>query len=128
VFAAVIVWSATARAHEGYPVVVDTWLGTPGLIEMIEKPMGCQLCHVSDQGATVELQPFGNLLVARYGLPRTAEQDAALMGALAALRQTTRPLRGHAARIDSNGDPALTARRFRQPEYALRHGDGEGRG
>jgi len=41
VFAAVIVWSATARAYEGYPVVVDTWLGTPGLIEMIEKPMGC---------------------------------------------------------------------------------------
>jgi hypothetical protein len=118
VVAAVIGWSATAKAYMGYPVVVDTWLGTAGLDEMIEPPMGCQLCHVSDQGGTVELKPFGNLLVATYGLPKTAEEDAALMGVLAGVKAANPTLfKDMQKGIDPNGDPALTAQELPQPEY-----------
>jgi hypothetical protein len=102
----------------GYPNVVDTWLDKGGLIQKIEPTMGCQLCHVSDIGGTVELKPFGNLLVASYALPKTAEQDAALMGALAELKAANPTLYADMQKgIDPNDDPALTAHELPQPEY-----------
>jgi hypothetical protein len=118
VLAGVLGWSATASAFMGYPAVVDTWLGKSGLIQMIEAPMGCELCHVSDQGGTVELRPFGNLLVANYGLPRTAEEDAVLMGALAGLEALNPKIYTDMQHgLDPNTDPALTAEELPQPEY-----------
>jgi hypothetical protein len=128
VVAVAIGWSRTARAYQGYPAVVDAWLGTSGLVEMIEKPTGCQLCHVSDQGGTVDLKPFGNLLVASYGLPKTAEEDAALMGVLAEVRAANATLFADMQRgIDPNDDPALTAHELPQPEYGCAVGARTGR-
>jgi len=118
-FAAVVDWSAAASAYQGYPPIVDAWLGADGgLIQAIEPPMGCELCHVSDQGGTVELKPFANLLVAGYGLPKTAEEDTALMGALAGLEAADPTLyKDMQHGIDPNTDPALTAQELPQPEY-----------
>ena len=116
--AALIAWSATAEAFMGYPPLVDTWLGKDGLVQKIEPTMGCQLCHVSDIGGTVELKPFGNMLVASYGLPKTAEEDSALMGALAELKAANPTLYEDMQKgIDPNTDPALTAHELPQPEY-----------
>jgi hypothetical protein len=118
IVASLVAWSATGRAFDGYPALVDTWLGKEGLIQKIEPPMGCQLCHVSDQGGTVELRPFGNMLVASYGLPTTAMQDATLMGVLAELKAADPTLFADMQEgIDPNGDPALTAHELPQPEY-----------
>ncbi len=117
-------WSTDARAYQGYPDVVDQWLGADGgLIQAIDKPMGCQLCHVSPEGATVELKPFPNLLVASYGLTKTAEQDTELMGALAGLKAANPMLYSDMQRgIDPNTDPALTAQELPQPEYGCSAG------
>jgi hypothetical protein len=118
VLAGALGWSATASAFMGYPAVVDTWLGKSGLIQTIEPPMGCELCHVSDQGGTVELRPFGDLLVANYGLPRTAEEDTVLMGALAGLKAANPKLFTDMQHgVEPNTDPALTAEELPQPEY-----------
>jgi hypothetical protein len=118
VVASLIGWTATADAYMGYPPLVDTWLDKGGLVQKIEPTMGCQLCHVSDQGGTVELKPFGNLLVASYGLPKTAEEDSALMGALAELKVANPMLYADMQKgIDPNDDPALTAHELPQPEY-----------
>jgi hypothetical protein len=118
VVASFIAWSATAEAYMGYPPLVDTWLGKDGIVQKIEPTMGCQLCHVSDLGGTVELKPFGNLLVASYGLPKTAEEDPALMGALAELKAGNPALFADMQQgIDPNDDPALTAHELPQPEY-----------
>ena len=118
VVAAAIAWSAPARAFMGYPPVVDKWLGKDGLVETFEKPMGCQLCHVSDQGGTVQLRPFGNLLVASYGVTKTAEQDTVLMGALAGVKAENPTLfKDMQNGLDPNVDPALTAQELPQPEY-----------
>jgi hypothetical protein len=118
VVASLVAWSATAEAYMGYPPVVDTWLGKDGLVQKIEPTMGCQLCHVNDQGGTVELKPFGNLLVASYGLPKTAEEDVALRGALAELQAANPTLFADMQKgIDPNDDPALTAHELPQPEY-----------
>ncbi len=116
---AAIGWCATAGAYQGYPDVVDQWLDADGgIIQSIEPPMGCQLCHVSDQGGTVELKPFPNLLVASYGLTKTAEEDAVLMGALAGLKAANPVLYTDMQHgIDPNTDPALTAQELPQPEY-----------
>ena len=123
VVVSLVAWSATADAYMGYPPVVDTWLGKDGLVQKIEPTMGCQLCHVSDQGGTVELKPFGNLLVASYGLPKTAEEDAALTGALAELKAANAILYADMQKgIDPNEDPALTAHELPQPEYGCSAG------
>ncbi|HTB74921.1 MAG TPA: hypothetical protein VK762_16845 [Polyangiaceae bacterium] len=124
-----IAWSADARAYPGYPDVVDQWLGADGgLIQAIDKPMGCQLCHVSDQGDTVELKAFPNLLVASYGLTKTAEQDAELMGALAGLKAANPMLYSDMQRgIDPNTDPALTSQALPQPEYGCSAGTADRR-
>ncbi len=116
---AAIGWCATAGAYQGYPDVVDQWLDADGgLIQSIDQPMGCQLCHVSDQGGTVELKPFPNLLVASYGLTKTAEQDAVLLGALTGLKAANPMLYTDMQHgIDPNTDPALTAQELPQPEY-----------
>jgi hypothetical protein len=112
-----------ADAYRGYPPIVDTWLGKDGLVEKIEPTMGCQLCHVSDQGGTVELKPFGNLLVASYALPKTAEEDAALMGVLVELKAANPMLYADMQKsIDPNDDPALTAHELPQPEYGCSAG------
>lgn len=118
VLAVVVGWSATASAFMGYPAVVDKWLGTSGLIEMVEKPTGCQLCHVSPQGGTVELSPFGDLLVSNYGLPRTGEEDTVLMGALAGVQAANPTIFADMQHgMNPNTDPALTAQQLPQPEY-----------
>jgi hypothetical protein len=119
-----LAWSATASAFMGYPPIVDKWLGKDGLVEMLEKPTGCQLCHVSDQGGTVDLRPFGNLLVAQYGLPKNAEQDTVLMGVLAELEAANQPLFEDMQKgIDPNTDPALTAQALPQPQYGCAAAD-----
>jgi hypothetical protein len=111
-------WSGTARAFMGYPQLVDTWLGTNGLVEKFEPPMGCQLCHVSPAGGTAELRPFGNLMVASYGIPTTAEQDAVLNAALADLKSVNPTLYADMQQSkDPNDDPALTAQALPQPDY-----------
>ncbi len=116
--AMIVGWSATAKAFPGYPSVVDTWLDESGAVEMFDKPTGCQLCHVSDQGGTVELQPFGNLLVSSYGLPTTSEDDAVLTGALQGLAAANPTLLDDMRQgMDPNADPALTAQVLPQPEY-----------
>jgi hypothetical protein len=111
-------WSGEARAFMGYPLIVDAWLGTPGLDEKFEPPTGCQLCHVSPAGGTAELRPFGNLMVASYGIPTTAEQDAVLMAALADLKSVNPALYADMQQSkDPNDDPALTAQALPQPDY-----------
>jgi hypothetical protein len=120
--ATLIAWSSSASAYMGYPLVVDTWLGKPGLVETM-KPMGCQLCHVSPQGGTVELKAFGNFLVAQYGLPKSAEEDSALMGVLTELKAANPTLYADMQDgIDPNEDPALTAHELPQPEYGCSTG------
>jgi hypothetical protein len=121
--ASLIAWSATADAFMGYPPVVDTWLAKDGLVEKFEPPMGCQLCHVSDIGGTVELKPFGNMLVATYGLSKAVMEDTVLMGALAELKATNPMLYADMQKgIDPNTDPALTAHELPQPEYGCSAG------
>ncbi len=123
VIASLVAWSTTADAYMGYPGVVDAWLGKDGFVEMNDPPMGCQLCHVDPQGGTVELKPFANDLVARYGLPKTAEQDAALMGILGELEAANPALfKDMQQGIDPNTDPALTAQALPQPEYGCSAG------
>lgn len=123
VLASLVAWSPSASAYMGYPPVVDTWLGKPGLVEKMEPPMGCQLCHVSDQGGTVELKAFGNLLVSQYALPTTAEEDSALMGVLAEVKAANPTLYADMQdSIDPNDDPALTAHELPQPEYGCSTG------
>jgi hypothetical protein len=123
VLASLVAWSATADAYMGYPSVVDTWLGKDGLVQKIEPTMGCQLCHVSDVGGTVELKPFGNLLVASYALPKTAEEDSALTGVLVELKAANPMLYADMQKgIDPNDDPALTAHELPQPEYGCSAG------
>jgi hypothetical protein len=115
---AIVGWSASAEAFQGYPLVVDKWLGTSGLIEKIEPPTGCQLCHVSDQGGTVDLRPFGDLLVETYGIQRTAEEDTVLAAALDGLQSANPTLFADIQHgMDPNTDPALTAHELPQPEY-----------
>lgn len=127
VLASLVTWSAMADAYMGYPPLVDTWLGKDGLVQKIEPTMGCQLCHVSDQGGTVELKPFGNLLVASYALPKTAEEDSALMGVLAELKDANPMLYADMQKgIDPNDDPALTAHELPQPEYGCSAGTAPG--
>jgi hypothetical protein len=75
--------SAPASAHPGYPAVVKDALGLPAIVD---GPLGCHLCHVSDGGGG-PLRAFGTLLVQTYGLsPEVlAEHDDSLRMALTGL-------------------------------------------
>jgi hypothetical protein len=119
VIAAVGGWTWTARAHTGYPAVVDTALGVKGVSSMIAPPSGCQLCHVSPAGGTTQLGPFGTLLVTTYGLVEsTVEQDPSLVNALARLKTTDPKLFMDMAKgIDPNSDRTVVAQAPPHPEY-----------
>jgi len=74
-----------AGAHPGYPPIVDATLGID--VTKIDPPMGCQLCH-TDPGGGTPLRPFGQRLVATYGLDSNAstENDNSLQIALEGLQ------------------------------------------
>jgi hypothetical protein len=74
-----------ASAHQGYPQRVDAAFGVS--VETIDPSMGCQLCHTSGSGGTTSLRPFGQHLVATYGLDNSAtENDQSLDQALQGLK------------------------------------------
>jgi hypothetical protein len=74
-----------ARAHPGYPDIVDATFGVD--VAKWAPPQGCQLCHTDPSGGTA-LRPFGQRLVSTYGLDSNAstEDDNSLHIALAGLR------------------------------------------
>ncbi len=117
--ALVIGWAAAARAHAGYPTVVDTALGVKGITSKIAPPTGCQLCHVSSAGGTTQLAPFGTLLVSTYGLAESSvEQDPSLVNALAMLKAADPKLFMDMAKgIDPNNDPTVVTEAPPHPEY-----------
>jgi hypothetical protein len=82
---ALLLAAEPARAHPGYPQKVDAAFGVS--VETIDPSMGCQLCHTSASGGTTSLRPFGQRLVATYGLDNTAtENDQSLEQALQGLK------------------------------------------
>ena len=100
-------WAGSAYAHPGYPAIIDKTLNVE--VEKIDPPMGCQLCHTSDQGGTTTLTKFGTLLVSRYGLQSTPAEtsgsDASLQGALMGLAsEQPRLMQDLASGTDPNVD------------------------
>jgi hypothetical protein len=117
--AAILACAPAARAHPGYPGVVDTALGVKGITEKTDMPQGCQLCHVSPAGGTTQLSPFGTLLVTTYGLVESSvEQDPSLVNALAMLKSADPKLFMDMAKgIDPNSDQTVVAEAPPHPEY-----------
>jgi hypothetical protein len=73
--------ATVARAEMPYPADIDQALNVD--VEKIEPPSGCQLCHTDPSGGTLNLRPFGQLMVSKYGL---TVQDATLGPAVQALQ------------------------------------------
>jgi hypothetical protein len=82
---AVLAGAAPARAHPGYPAIVDDTFSVD--ITKCLAPQGCQLCH-TDSGGGTGLRPFGQRLVSTYGLDSNAstEDDNSLRLALSGLK------------------------------------------
>ena len=82
---AVLLGTSAARAHPGYPATVSATLHVD--LPKIDPPNGCQLCHSDPAGGTA-LRPFGQRLVATYGLDSSpsAENDPSLIQALTGLQ------------------------------------------
>jgi MYXO-CTERM domain-containing protein len=74
-----------ARAHQGYPDIVNATFGVD--VTKWAAPQGCQLCHTDSAGGTA-LRPFGQRLVSTYGLDPNAstEDDNSLHIALTGLK------------------------------------------
>jgi hypothetical protein len=77
--------TTAAHAHPGYPATVGAALHVD--VPKIDPPSGCQLCHTDPAGGT-PLRPFGQRLVATYGLDSSpsAENDPSLVQALMGLQ------------------------------------------
>jgi hypothetical protein len=77
--------TTAARGHPGYPATVGAALHVD--VPKIDPPSGCQLCHTDPAGGT-PLRPFGQRLVATYGLDSSpsAENDPSLAQALVGLQ------------------------------------------
>lgn len=117
---ALLAWSSSAHAHQGYPKIIDTTLNLTGsaALETAYPAMGCQVCHNSASGGDA-LRAFGSLMVENYGLsPSTAEQDASLEAALALLEQedpqAVRDLKGG---MNPNDDPVVFQNALPTPEH-----------
>ena len=82
---AVLLGATAAHAHPGYPATVSGTLHVD--LPKIDPPNGCQLCHTDPAGGT-SLRPFGQRLVATYGLDSSpsAENDPSLVQALTGLQ------------------------------------------
>jgi hypothetical protein len=82
----VLLFGTTAGyGHPGYPATVGAALHVD--VPKIDPPSGCQLCHTDPAGGT-PLRPFGQRLVATYGLDSSpsAENDPSLVQALMGLQ------------------------------------------
>jgi hypothetical protein len=82
---AVLLGATAGHAHPGYPATVSGTLHVD--LPKIDPPNGCQLCHTDAAGGT-SLRPFGQRLVATYGLDSSpsAENDPSLIQALTGLQ------------------------------------------
>jgi MYXO-CTERM domain-containing protein len=117
---AALSWEARAAAYQGYPKVVDTALGVPQIVETkIAPSMGCQLCHTSNTGGTLNLTAFPSYLISQFGFEKTSsEEDPLLVDALAKLEATEPKLWADMKEgMDPNVDPSLTAVAPPQPQY-----------
>jgi hypothetical protein len=112
--------AAPAAAYQGYPMVVDTALGVPQVVETeIAPTMGCQLCHTSNTGGTLTLTAFPSYLISQFGFEKTSsEEDPLLVAALAKLEAAQPKLWADMkAGKDPNLDSNLTALAPPQPQY-----------
>jgi MYXO-CTERM domain-containing protein len=115
-----VAWSSAAWALNGYPLVVDTALGKPGIVEnKIAPQKGCQLCHTSSDGATTTLKPFAHYMIAEFGFPNVGvEEDSQVVAALAKLKDAEPKLWSDMqAGIDPNTDPVFTDQAPPQPQH-----------
>jgi hypothetical protein len=117
--ALLLAFPPAARAEATYPGDVDMALGVPGVVEKMDPPSGCQLCHTDPAGGTTTLTPFANDLVARYEFPKAAAvEDANVLASLAKLKAAEPKLWADMqAGIDPNSDPVFLSGAPPAPGY-----------
>ena len=99
----VLAWAGSASATPDFPGVVVSQLGLAEVT--VDPPLGCKLCHLTDQGGTGTLNAFGYLLQSHGAV---AYDEGSLRQALAQVESSNPALIEDIQKgVDPNTDPAI---------------------